>query len=369
MYDIVKTVYSTTAHETTEEGRIKVLQSTLGQLRLNNIATLDAVMTHFSRLLDLTSADETYKAALAHALAPCILRPRFESSLTMNERHSYRLVRDLFAHREAIFGELKRQSSATHGLATSGRPRTISTDESNRRAATEARQRAIVNRARDKSPATARRHARDRSSGPENGRFPINVGSPSAGGRRTSVRNSREVRSRGNSQSQHQHQRQSQSQSASTSTSGSTSATSTSTATPATPERGPTSGSGNIDDNEAPTPDDSIGTGTTSSTSSPTPARELEPESDIISSPITKSPSSEQHRLPQQRRSRESISSLSRSTVRPPRRMSVSTSGSPTTTSSLGHRFSASTSSPIASLANAPEMKGVTLEDKPMDDD
>ncbi|KAJ5247318.1 hypothetical protein N7468_002301 [Penicillium chermesinum] len=178
VYEIVKTIYSTTAHETTEEGRIKVLQSTLGQLRLVNIATLDAIMTHFTRLLDLTSADEQYIASLAQVLAPCVLRPRTESSLTMDERHSYRLIRDLFAHKDSIFGELKRQSSAL-GISTSSRPRAISTDESNRRAAMEARQRAIVNRSRAASPSTRQRHRRDRSSGAsETGRFPINVSSP-----------------------------------------------------------------------------------------------------------------------------------------------------------------------------------------------
>jgi hypothetical protein len=181
VYEIVKTIYSTTAHETTEEGRIKVLQSTLGQLRLVNIATLDAIMTHFTRLIDLTSADEEYITSLAQAFSPCILRPRIESSLTMNERHSYRLIRDLFAHKDSIFGELKRQSSAL-GITGSGsnRPRAISTDESNRRAAMEARQRAIVNRSRATSPANRQRHRRDRSSGAsEIGRFPINVSSPS----------------------------------------------------------------------------------------------------------------------------------------------------------------------------------------------
>ncbi|KAJ5096926.1 hypothetical protein N7456_007647 [Penicillium angulare] len=178
VYEIVKTIYSTTAHETTEEGRIKVLQSTLGQLRLVNIATLDAIMTHFTRLIDLTSADEQFITSLAQVLSPCVLRPRTENSLTMDERHSYRLIRDLFDHKDSIFGELKRQSSAL-GISSTSRPRAISTDESNRRAAMEARQRAIVNRSRATSPSTRQRHRRDRSSGAsETGRFPINVASP-----------------------------------------------------------------------------------------------------------------------------------------------------------------------------------------------
>jgi hypothetical protein len=192
VYEIVKTIYSTTAQETSEEGRIKVLQSTLGQLRLNNIATLDAMMTHFTRMIDLTSADDSYVFVLAQALSPCILRPRTESSLTMDERHSYRLIRDLFSHKEAIFGELKRQSSAFGMGSGSNRPRAISTDESNRRAAMEARSRAIVDRSRANSPAPPRKHRRDRSSGAsESGRFPINVASPPE--RRNVSRNSLDV--------------------------------------------------------------------------------------------------------------------------------------------------------------------------------
>lgn len=168
------------------------MQSTLGQLRLNNIATLDAIMTHFTRLIDLTSADEAYISALAQTLAPCILRPRVENSLTMNERHNYRLIRDLFAHKDAIFGELKRQSSVLGLGSTSNRPRAISTDESNRRAAMEARNRAIVDRSRANSPAPPRKHRRDRSSGAsEAGRFPIHVTSPTE--RKAATRSSLEV--------------------------------------------------------------------------------------------------------------------------------------------------------------------------------
>jgi hypothetical protein len=165
-----------------------VLQSTLGQLRLNNIATLDAITTHFTRLIDLTSADETYITNLAQTLAPCILRPRMENSLTMNERHAYRLIRDLFDHKEAIFGELKRQSSSLGGLGapavvgSNARPRALSsTDESNRRAAMEARQKAIAEqRTRDKSPAPTNRHRRDKSTDGSMGRFPV-VASPQIG--------------------------------------------------------------------------------------------------------------------------------------------------------------------------------------------
>jgi len=189
VYEIIKTIYATTSDAVPNPistdaidatPRIKVLQSTLGQLRLNNIATLDALATHFTRLIDLTSADEAYITALAQSLAPCILRPRTENSLTLEERHAYRLIRDLFDHKEAIFGELKRQSSTLSGSnSVSSRQRAISTaDESSRRANMEARARAITEqRQRDKSPAPTNRHRRDKSTDGSLGRFPV-VASP-----------------------------------------------------------------------------------------------------------------------------------------------------------------------------------------------
>ena len=181
----MKTIYSTPASETTDSARVSVLQNTLSQLRLANIATLDALMTHFTRLIELTSADETYIAALATRLAPCILRPKTETSMTLEEKYSYRLIRDLFAHKEAIFSELKRASSLSHSVSVDTRPRAISTDESNRKANMEARARAIIaagggSRSRATSPAPSPRgHRRDRSSGGPETRFPIQT-SPTA---------------------------------------------------------------------------------------------------------------------------------------------------------------------------------------------
>jgi hypothetical protein len=175
----MKTIYSTPASESTDSARISVLQNTLSQLRLSNIATLDALMTHFTRLIELTSADETYIAALANSLAPCILRPKTDTSMTMEEKYSYRLIRDLFSHKVAIFSELKRASSLTHTISVDTRPRAVSSDESNRKANMEARARAIAaatgnSRSRATSPAPSPRgHRRDRSSGGPETRFPI----------------------------------------------------------------------------------------------------------------------------------------------------------------------------------------------------
>ncbi|KAI1824648.1 hypothetical protein F4861DRAFT_538789 [Xylaria intraflava] len=186
VYEIIRTIYNTPTAEA-DDARVAVLQQTLSQLRLTNIATLDACMNHFTRLIDLTSADEDYIQNLAGSLAPCILRPRIETSLTMEEKHASRLIRDLFANKDAIFGELKRMSSLSNsGSVKNNRPRAVSTDESNRRAHMEERQRALLEKAgprgRATSPVTNPRHRRDRSTGGPETRFPI--ASPTAGNER-----------------------------------------------------------------------------------------------------------------------------------------------------------------------------------------
>ncbi|KAK5993179.1 Rho-GTPase-activating protein 8 [Cladobotryum mycophilum] len=196
VYEIVRTIYNTPAADTSEASRVAVLQQTLSQLRLTNIATLDACMNHFTRLIDLTSADEEYVTNLASSLAPCVLRPRTETSLTLEEKHSIRLVRDLFAHKDAIFNELKRMSTLSHtsSVSSNNRPRAVSTDESNRKALMEERNRALLekanaSRSRATSPAPGPRgHRRDRSSGGPETRFPIQT-SPTSDRHRSSLGN------------------------------------------------------------------------------------------------------------------------------------------------------------------------------------
>ena len=118
----------------------------------------------------------------------------------MHEKHAYRLIRDLFDHKEAIFGELKRASALSHtpsggNASKAARTRAISTDESNRRANMEERNRAIASKSRNSSPApqaNGPRHRRDRSIDPPSTRFPIHTSPPSSDSRKT-TRTSLEV--------------------------------------------------------------------------------------------------------------------------------------------------------------------------------
>ncbi|KAK2598956.1 Rho-GTPase-activating protein 8 [Conoideocrella luteorostrata] len=203
VYEIIRTIYTTPTADATEASRVAVLQQTLSQLRLTNIATLDACMNHFTRLIDLTSADEEYIGSLAASLAPCILRPRTETSLTLEEKHAARLVRDLFTHKDPIFSELKRMSTLSHSSSIGGnRPRAVSTDESNRKNLMEERNRALLekasaSRSRATSPAPGPRgHRRDRSSGGPDTRFPIQTSPTTAERNRASLGSMGSIESR-----------------------------------------------------------------------------------------------------------------------------------------------------------------------------
>ena len=134
-------------------------------------------------------------SSLASNLAPCILRPRTESSLTPHERYSYRLIKDLFAHKEDIFDGLKRASSQTSLSSAATRSRAISSNERDRRANMEARAQAIASRSRASSPQPqpGRTHRRDRSvGGGAATRFPIQT-SPTSAAERKATRQSLEV--------------------------------------------------------------------------------------------------------------------------------------------------------------------------------
>ncbi len=144
--------------------------------------------------MELTSADEDYIMRLATILAPCILRPKLENTLTMNERYNYRLVRDLFAHKDQIFGELKRQSSLkaressnilpAPGNPTARRERGLSTNEMSRKDMEQERMHMIAKtaqaRSRGVSPARGagsiqRERSPHRMSGDVKSRFPVAV--------------------------------------------------------------------------------------------------------------------------------------------------------------------------------------------------
>lgn len=110
-YDVIKTIYLQRGTDEDSKNRIAAIQNTFSQLRVSNIATLDAIVTHLTRLMDIAKAPDTYRTQLAQEFSHCLLRPRIQSALTIGDRHVYRVVLDLLTFGHSIFTELKRKNS------------------------------------------------------------------------------------------------------------------------------------------------------------------------------------------------------------------------------------------------------------------
>lgn len=113
------------------EQRIQNIQHILKDCcKLSSVMTIDALAKHLERLMQIAQPEESYKTKLAQELGILFLRPKQQqqyqqyqssqqyqnqqqyqkSSVTMDDRHPYLLVRDILENRELIFEDIRRQS-------------------------------------------------------------------------------------------------------------------------------------------------------------------------------------------------------------------------------------------------------------------
>lgn len=134
-YDVIKLLYTNYHDESQTDSRINGLQNVLLELPKCNQATLDAVLTHLTRLVSVVgSANEEFALELQHKLAKefgsLVLRPKIDSlnaleSNYLHDKFQVILMNDLFDHKDKIFNELKRRSS-TRGAGDNGTSPVIS---------------------------------------------------------------------------------------------------------------------------------------------------------------------------------------------------------------------------------------------------
>lgn len=117
-YDSLKNIYVEHGNEEDPTVRIKKVQTLCGQLRLTQLAALDAITKHFGRLLEIANPSQEDRENLYLALAPCVLRPQTQSALSLVDKHPQKFVRDLIEHRKTILSELKRAASSGSKVAT-----------------------------------------------------------------------------------------------------------------------------------------------------------------------------------------------------------------------------------------------------------
>lgn len=120
-YDSIKLIYTDHGNDEDASLRVRQIQATFGQMRISNIAVLDVLTRHLSRLMEIANPGAEYRDKLAHELAPCVLRPRNQTAITLGDRHPQRLVRDLIEYRREIISDLKRHSSSGGSRSSSMR--------------------------------------------------------------------------------------------------------------------------------------------------------------------------------------------------------------------------------------------------------
>lgn len=119
-YDILKVLYRelppSETHEQTEAQRIHGIVTALSTLSKPNMVTLDAITTHFERLIEIikmNKSEESQELAenlydtISQEFANCLIRP---TGPTINDL-GYKLLQDLLKHRKKVFKELKRKGS------------------------------------------------------------------------------------------------------------------------------------------------------------------------------------------------------------------------------------------------------------------
>ncbi|CAY71889.1 Rho GTPase-activating protein [Komagataella phaffii] len=125
-YDSIKSLYNQFGSADQTNERINGLVSFLTSLPTNNIATLDAILTHFNRIIETVKQNKTedpalqqrhindFKEKISHEFSTLVLRPKFNSghSTGLNDKHCYKLVLDLLNNKQEIFGKVKKQVSS-----------------------------------------------------------------------------------------------------------------------------------------------------------------------------------------------------------------------------------------------------------------
>lgn len=127
-YDLIQTLYQSYSPSKNDiqidKTRINGLQNTLSELPVCNLATLDAILTHLNRLVGIIKAkNKELGIELSNLLhkefAHLILRPRDSGALddggiaksaVATELLQKSFSADLFANKDAIFGELRRRN-------------------------------------------------------------------------------------------------------------------------------------------------------------------------------------------------------------------------------------------------------------------
>lgn len=137
-FDLIKTLYLSypvgSEDEATDKSRVTGLQNTLSELPVSNLATLDAILTHFNRLVNIIGSKNKdlgtqLRGRLCKEFGSLLLRPKEDADGLSDAKSTYsaateslqqHFIEDLFEHKDSIFGELRRRNSSKSGVLRDG---------------------------------------------------------------------------------------------------------------------------------------------------------------------------------------------------------------------------------------------------------
>lgn len=121
-YDVIQLLYANYPFndETKTDARINGVQNVLVDLPNCNLATLDAILTHLKRLINIIGTKDNELAAkfqesIYKEFVHIILRSKDSTALDVSkslEKTLINFITDLFIHKERIFKELRRRNSS-----------------------------------------------------------------------------------------------------------------------------------------------------------------------------------------------------------------------------------------------------------------
>jgi gas vesicle protein len=139
VYDLIKSIYNQFGSDDDERHRINGIINVLKELNRPNIATLNALCTHFQRLISILREGnkdneghwKNFQNGISREFSNCILRPRTSNNLNITDLLAYRFLNDLLKNKTEIFKELKNNlTSAGSSVSLSKQTSLISRHQS-----------------------------------------------------------------------------------------------------------------------------------------------------------------------------------------------------------------------------------------------
>ncbi len=117
LYDLIRSIYNQYGSESESKERINGITNVLKNLDRSNLSTLNAICTHFTRLIKILLENKnenesnglasSFQNGISQEFSNCILRPRYQNNLSLSDKHSFRFFHDLLEHKAEIFKNLK----------------------------------------------------------------------------------------------------------------------------------------------------------------------------------------------------------------------------------------------------------------------